>query len=359
MQILELIQANDSQLKEQTTTKSGEDEGVCPWCGNRDRFIVWPDTGRYECRVCGKAGDEIRYLMERRGLSFKKACLFLGRHPGLRKHSPRPATLWIPEEAKAPRGLWQMKAGNFLAIAINTLWSKQGESIRDWLKVEKGLSDATIKKSMLGYTPMDIDEPRSAWGLEPLLKDGSERRQWIPRGLVIPLIKNNKVMRLKIRRDDPDGGPRYVTVSGSSAAPLIIGQDKGAVVVVETELESWLLSQETGDLCTVVALGDAREKPDIDTDKLLQDVSVILVTLNTDETGMKASWNFWRDNYQAKRWPAIKGRDVNEARLNGLNLRTWIITGLFGTEENFERFCIYTIEGGMSDKEAFIAMGFK
>lgn len=359
MQNLKRTQAHDGQLKKQTPDKDSEYDGVCPWCGNKDKFKVSPEKGCYQCQTCGKTGNEIRYLMDRRGLSFKEACLFLGRHPGPRVHSTRPATLWIPVEAKSPKELWQMKARNFLAIAINTLWSKQGESIRTWLKTEKGLSDATIIKSMLGYTPMDIDEPRAAWGMEPLLRDGIEQRQRIPTGLVIPLIKNDRVMRLKIICDDPDGSKPDVMVSGSSGVPLIIGRGKSAVVIVESELDAWLLSQEAGDLCTVVALGKARAKPDSETDKLLQDASVILISFDTNETETNKFWNFWRDNYQAKRWSPVNGKDINEALLNGLNLRAWIINGLFGTEENFERFCIHTIDGRMSDKEAFNALGFK
>ena len=353
MQIHELMQAYDGQLKKQETTNGVEYTGVCPWCGSQDKFVVWPENGRYWCGACGKAGNEIQYLIDRRGLSFKEACILLGRHPGPRKHSPMPALPWSPAEAKAPRVLWQMKATNFLAIAINTLWSKQGEPIRDWLKAEKGLSDATIKKSMLGYTPMDIDEPRSSWGLEPLSKDGTENRHRIPKGLVIPLIKNDKVISLKIRRDNPGDEPHYVVINGSSTAPLILGRDKAGAVVVESELDAWLLSQEAGDLCAVVALGSAQAKPDIETDKLLQDAIVILIALDNDDAWAKAGWSFWRDNYQAKRWPTIKGKDASEARLKGLDLRTWIIAGLFGTEENYERFCIQTTDGGLTEIEAF------
>lgn len=339
MQILKLTQADDGPLKKQTATNGGA--CVCPWCGSRDKFRVWPETGRYWCCSCGKAGNEIQYLMDRKGLSFKEACSVLGRHPGPQKPSPLPPSSWSPMVAKAPRELWQMKAKNFLNIAMNSLWSKQGEPIRAWLKAERGLSEATIKKSMLGYSPMDIDEPRSAWGLEPLFQDGTEHRQWIPKGLVIPLIQHNNVMRIRIRRDNPDDGPRYVLVSGSSDVPLIIGQDKGAMIIVGSELDAWLLSQEAGDLCTVVALGNAQVKPDSKTDTLLQDAPVILFLSDLDDAGMKASWNFWRDNYQAKRWSIINGKDANKARLNGLDLRDWIIAGLFGKEENFERFCIH------------------
>ncbi|HNY50171.1 MAG TPA: primase-helicase zinc-binding domain-containing protein [Smithella sp.] len=353
MQILELIQANEGPLKKQATN-GGEYAGACPWCGGKDRFRVWPETGRFWCRQCGKAGDEIDYLRERRGLSFKEACQLTGRKSGPHKHSLPPAPSWIPREAAQPKAFWQMKAGNFLSIAINSLWSKQGESVRAWLKAEKGLSDATIKKSLLGYSPMDIDEPRSAWGLEPLLKDGTQMRQCIPAGLVIPLIKNNKVMRLRIRRDNPDDGARYIVVSGSSPAPLIIGQDKGAAVIVENELDAWLLHETAGDLVAVVALGNAQAKPDIETDKLLQDTPVILISLDTDDAGGKTNWIFWRDNYEAKRWPAIKGKTLSEARLNGLDLRSWVIAGMCGTETMFERFCLLTMEGNLSDTEALL-----
>jgi len=295
--------------------------------------------------------------MERNGLSLKKACLALKRHPSPHRNSPVPASSWSPLVAKAPRELWQMKAKNFLTIAMNSLWSKQGEPIREWLKAARGLSEATIKKSMFGYSPMDIDEPRSAWGLEPLFQEGAEHRQWIPKGLAIPVIQNNKVMRIRIRQDNPSDGPRYALVSGSSDVPLNIGQDKGAIIIVGSELDAWLLSQEVGDLCAVVALGNAQVKPDRETDKILHDASVILFLSDLNDTGSTASWIFWRDNYQAKRWPIVKGKDANEARLNGLDLRAWIIAGLFGKEENFERFCIHTIEGGMSDKEALMMMG--
>ena len=350
MQILELIQANEGPLKKQAA-KGDEYAGACPWCGGKDRFRVWPETGRFWCCQCGKAGDEIDYLRERRGLSFREACQLTGRKHRPHKHSLPPAPSWTPWDTAQPKEFWQMKAGNFLAIAINSLWSKQGESVREWLKAKKGLSDATIKKSMLGYSPMDIDEPRSAWGLEPLLKDGAHLRQWIPAGLVIPLIKNNSVMRLRIRRDNPEDGVRYVAVSGSSTAPLIIGQDKGAAVIVENELDAWLLHETVGDLVTVVALGNAQAKPDIETDKLLQDTPVILISIEADNR-TKASWIFWRDNYAAKRWPAIKGKTLSDARLNGLDLRSWGIAGLFGTETMFERFCLQTVEGNLSDTEA-------
>jgi DNA primase len=361
MNLLDLIGADGGTLKKQATTGGGEYAGACFWCGGNDRFRVWVNSGRYWCRGCGKAGDEIQYLRERRGLSFLEACEYLGYDPGPRKDTARiAAKSWTPKEANTPGALWQSQARSFLDEAVKALWSKQGESMRAWLHAEKGLQDATIKGACLGYNPTDIYTPRATWGLDSILKDdGTEKKQWLPAGLVIPLIINGDVLRLRVRRNDPGDGARYVIVSGSSAAPMTLNKDQGAACIVESELDGLLLSQEAGDLCAVIAMGTATAKPDIETHDLLKSMPIILISLDTDEAGANASWKFWPESYgaKAKRWPTVKGKDASDARINGLNLRAWIVAGLFRNEERFERFCIQTIEGGLSDREAIEAMG--
>jgi len=357
--LLELIGADGGTLKKQATTGGGEYAGACPWCGGKDRFRVWPGTGRYWCRACGKQGDTIQYLRERRGLSFLEACEYLGHDPGPRKDTHTVPAAWEPKEANTPGALWQGKARSFLDGAIKDLWGPQGETMRQWLHDKKGLNDATIKRASLGYNLADIYEPRATWGLDPIIKDdGTERRQWIPAGLVIPLISKGEIIRLRIRRDDPGDGPRYVIVSGSSAAPLILNQDGGAGVIVESELDALLLNQEAGDFVFVIAMGTATAKPDIQTNELLKTAPLILISLDTDEAGAKASWKFWPDTYgtKARRWPTIKGKDASEARLNGLDLRAWTLAGIFNTDAKLERFCIQTVDGGLSDREALGAM---
>jgi DNA primase len=345
--ILDLIESDNGILKKAATTSGGEYCGPCPFCGGNDRFRVWPESGRYWCRGCNKQGDAIQYLRDKRGLSFQDACSFLGRDPGQHKDKPA-ATTWTQKESKAPAALWQNKAKSFLDGAINYLWTPDGARVRQWLNVEKGLNDATIKEALLGYTPADIYEPRATWGLE------SDGKQWTPAGLVIPLISNGEVIRLRIRRDNPGDGPRYVVISGSSPTPLIIGKDQAAFVIVESELDGLLLSQDAGDIISVIALGTATAKPDKQTNELLKNAALILISLDTDDAGARASWKFWPETYgdKAKRWPCINGKDQSEARLKGLDLRTWIIAGMFGSEEKYERFAIQTIDGGLSDRDA-------
>jgi len=295
-------------------------------------------------------------LRDRRGLTFAEACRTLGRDPGPRPSGPRPARpAWEPKEATAPAAEWRTRARAFLDGAIDTLWSAGGEPIRAWLHTEKGLQDATIKGAGLGFNPSDKYEPRASWGLPAAVKsDGTASPVWIPAGLVIPLIVGGDVQRLRVRRTDPGDGARYVVVSGSSSAPMTWGLERPAVVIVESELDGLLLSQAAGDLAGVVSMGSAQVKPDRITHEALTAAAVILVSLDTDDAGARAAWTLWPATYgrKAKRWPCVGGKDPSAARTAGTDPRAWVIAGLFSTEAAFERYCIQTIDGGMSDAEA-------
>lgn len=359
MTIISLIESDGFRVKKVAGTNGGEYAGACPWCGGNDRFRVWPNKGRYWCRRCHKTGDAIQYIRDFRGLSYQEACFFVGREPEPKEQAQTAPSACEPMEANTPSDTWQVKARAFLDRMIDCLWSKEGEPMRLWLHAEKGLCDAAIKGACLGYNPTDIYEPRATWGLETQHKDnGMEKKQWIPAGIVIPSLIDGAVHRLRIRRDNPGDGSRYLIVSGSSAVPIIWGQNKGAAVIVESELDGLLLSQKVGDLCAVVAMGTATAKPDKRTHDLFKSIPVILISLDTDEAGAKASWKFWADIYgkAARRWPCIKGKDPSEAGLNGLDLRTWIIAGIFETEDRYERFCIQTIDGKLNDREALTDM---
>jgi hypothetical protein len=330
MNILDLITADGVKLKKYGATYRGR----CPFHSGKTEMslLVDADAGKYHCFGCDMHGDEIQWLRDRRGLSFIEACEYLGHDPGPRPSGPRPAPpAWGPREATTPTAIWQVKARSFLDGAIETLWSERGAKMRAWLRTEKGLHDATIKEACLGLALADKYEQRPTWGLEPVIKeDGTEKMQWIPAGLVIPWVVNGDVHRLRIRRNDPGDGPRYVIVSGSGTAPAAWSLERAAAVIVESELDGLLLNQEAGDLCAVVALGSAQARPDTRTDALLKSAKTILISLDSDEVGAKAAWDFWPKQYgkKVKRWPCLKGKDPSEAWKNGLDLRQWIQAGL-------------------------------
>jgi hypothetical protein len=330
MNILELIQGDGFQYKKVATTRGGEYHGPCPFCGGNDRFRIQPAKDRFYCRACEKSGDGIQYLRESRGMSYFEACAYFGQEPNFTK-KPTPPVLVPKHETQAPPEAWQERASSFAMQSQAILWDSAGDKMRQWLHDEKGLSDETIRKAGLGYNPTDIYEPRATWGLPSALNDqGKEKKQWLPAGLVIPFLQDGKVQRLRIRRTNPGDGNRYIIVSGSSSAPMAWHKDQGAAVIVESELDGLLLSQEAGDLCAVVALGSAQAKPDTRTDTLLKSAKTILVSLDTDEAGAKAAWDFWPKQYgkKFKRWHCLKGKDPSDSWKNGLDLRTWIQAGL-------------------------------
>ena len=340
MNLLDLIGADGVKLKKYGATYRGR----CPFHDGKTEtsLLVDADAGKYHCFGCDMHGDAIQWLRDRRGLSFIEACEYLGHDPGPRTEPRTAPAAWEPREATAPAAKWQLLANAFLAGAVETLWSYLGAKLRQWLHTEKGLHDATIKGACLGLNLADKYEPRATWGLDHVLKeDGTDKKLWLPAGLVIPWVVNGDVQRLRIRRNDPGDGPRYVIASGSSMTPAAWNLERGEAVIVESELDGLLLSQETGDFCAVVALGSATSKTNKESHDLLRAMPIILVALDTDEAGAKAAWKFWPDTYgkAARRWPTVKGKDASEARLNGLDLRAWVIAGLFGNEERFERFC--------------------
>jgi DNA polymerase-1 len=197
------------------------------------------------------------------------------------------------------------------------------------LNKDRGLQDETIRIGNLGWIPEDLYMERSDWGLpEKLKEDGTPSKLWVPAGLVIPCHHDGSIQRLKVRRDNPEDGIRYYMIPGSSSIPMILGNNE-VYVIVESKLDALLLHQEAWDLVGVIALGSADMKPDKGIFDLLRHAKKILVSLDSDEAGARASWKWWMANFpNAARWPIIYGKDPTEAYLKGLNLRDWIQAGI-------------------------------
>lgn len=349
MNILTLYQDLTHQAPvKASTTNGGEYHGPCPACGGRDRFHVWPeqrDGGTYWCRGCGKAGDLIQFRREFMGEGFRQAAEAAGREIGQMtpKAPPRP---WAPaatgrnvpaghtpERRGAPDVNWIEHAGKLVGWAHEQLVGDAGAPVREWL-ADRGIDQAGIDRFRLGWNPgrrgKDLYRERKSWGLPDEIKsDGRAKKLWIPRGLIIPLLVDGDVWRVRIRRDG-DGlvGPRYYVLPGSSSRILVCGGDPRAAVIVETELDAMMLACRAGDLCTAVALGSVAVKPDAECHAAIAEAMRILVALDLDDAGGKAmAW--WRAHYrQAERWPVIDGKDPGEMVQRGGDVRTWILCGL-------------------------------
>ena len=342
MNILDLLQADGNVVKRVATTKGGEYAGPCPFCGGNDRFRTWPEQGEYGkwwCRQCGRSGDAIQYLRDYRKMGFREACQYVGKEitrptPSLSSRKTARAAK-EPRATTAPTDLWQGRARRLVEESENWLFqpSTFGQKMLGWLKERRGLSEETIKKFRLGLVPIDRWEGHEQWGLEPVLKDdGTPKKIWIPLGLTIPLCQDGKIYRIRIRRPKfalrSERDPRYYLLRGSDTRALVLGHDREIYVLVESELDAILLSQEAGDLVGVIALGNAQARPDKEAMAALSKCKLILVALDADNAGAKEAWKWWDKHFStARRWPPI-AKDPGEMFQQGVDLRIWIKAGI-------------------------------
>jgi DNA primase len=381
--LLILNQEDGRTFKKVSTTNGGEYSGQCPFCGGQDRFRVWPNHngGRYWCRSCGKQGDTIQYLRDFRGLSYKAARLLIGKQQRPAAFPPSAAQSEKKSDA-VHSAIWSEQAANYQETFQDALWSEQGTDALAFL-YSKGLTDDSIKAAGIGYNCIDRYRDRADFGLSEQLNDnGNQKKVWIPEGIVIPLIIDGHIVRLRVRRTEADADSKYILVTGSDTAPMIFSSDRArasACIIVESELDALLINQVAGDIVDCVALGSAQAKPDTVTENLLRQAKLILIALDADEAGARASHLYWLPTYpNARRWPVAIGKDPSDAYQQGMSIRQWIEAGVpvdakntepgflidgsnvipfpsdwhRFTEEQLERLSIMTMDGGLSDDEA-------
>ncbi|MEM4721690.1 MAG: primase-helicase zinc-binding domain-containing protein [Candidatus Methanomethylicaceae archaeon] len=337
MDIMALLSSDGYQLKRLASTRGGEYAGPCPFCGEgKDRFRVWPqqgEGGRWWCRQCGKSGDVIQYLREIRGLSFKEACDVVGKEMSISSfHQQAPRESWQPRQTAPPGDRWQRRAQRLVREGEKCLYHSHSlsEKLLNWLGETRGLTAETIRTHRLGFQPADAWERPEHWGLEPVLKDnGTAKKLWLPRGLVIPYCQAGAILRIRFRRFGADGDPRYYLLKGSNTRAMIWNPTQPVMVVVESELDGMLLFQEAGDAAGVVALGNAQARPDSSAYPILNQSRLILVALDSDGAGAREAWRWWMKHFpQARRWPPIDGKDIAEMWQAGINLKEWVTIGV-------------------------------
>jgi len=342
MNLYDQCQSDGIVFKKNSSTKGGVYTSGCPSCGGTDRFVVWPNQGKngqYWCRGCGIKGNLIQYLRDFKGMSFPEACKYSGNDDLLDdnysfKSQPviKPYE-WQPKLAKNPNELWMERASSMVDYAKNMLRSDAGRGVREWLNKDRCLKDTTIKRFNLGLLERNYFPKMDTWGLEEILKDdGTPKKLFLPEGLVIPFIRYRKVLRLRIRRTNPGEYSKYYIVSGSSMYPFRTRYfDEKTAIIVESELDAILLSQEIKEDVLIIALGAVRIPPDKKLTDILNDMDHILIALDNDAAGIKGYNDFWKINFPRSVQHNISdgyGKDPTEAMLSGLDLYKWYLNGI-------------------------------
>lgn len=325
----------------------GEWAGPCPSCGGTDRFVVWPEHrsgatgGKYLCRGCApEGGDCIQFLRDFHGMSYPEACEALAIEARTKqgagaKIPPVREQAWAPEPERLPAEQWQQRATSFLAECQKHLSSEVGQAALHGraLHMDFALSHG------LGWNPADLYEAPEVWGLEGWRNDkGNLGKLYLPAGLVAPTFRKSGPVAVKIRRRDWQPGdtwPKYQAVKGGGNGALILGKPGLPVVLVESELDALLIAQEAPDLCAVMALGSASNRPHTAAAEFLKSSPVILVALDFDKPdarGQRAgarAWLWWKEHFQqSRRWPPATGKDPGEMHNAGIPVRVWIEAGL-------------------------------
>lgn len=334
MNVLNLAEALKLFPKKTASTNGGEYKSKCPKCQEGiDRFCMWPNqgkTGRYWCRVCEVHGDGIQFCRDFLGMSFQEACQRLNFTPSASNMPLIKRKAFVPNIPIPVTDLWKQAAKKFIASSHNRLMNQP--EIIGYLS-KRGFTLDTIQRFSLGWNAQDLFEEREKWGMSAEIKEnGHLKRQWLPKGIVIPTYVNNEPMKIKIRRSawtKEDSLPKYVEISGSCQLLSIYGDKPKPIIIVESELDAMLIQQEAGHLICSLALGGVSKKPDAETHKWLKQAPLILLSLDFDEAGKKR-YAFWMTLYPNLRpWPTPCAKSLGDAvTIFSIDVLKWINSGL-------------------------------
>ncbi len=317
--LLDLVREFGIELRKASSSGGGIYHSPCPGCGGEDRLTIWIGSGRYWCRQCDKKGDAIQFCRDFMGLSYYESCNKVGQMPSIGKKTHfKP--VFQPRASQLPTTRWIERASEFIAHAhVKAL--RMPAALH--LLRERGFTSETIHRFQLGWNPRDQFEDPAAWGVN----SEGRKRIWLPKGLVIPTFFEDRPVKIKVRRvsnGSADRGPKYVEITGSLNAPSIYGTCDERIVILESEFDGILLQQCAGDLCTSLAIGGVKKKPDLATHKRLLQCKGLLFSLDFDQPGMRAL-KFWRELYPLMQiWPTPKGKSPGDAFKLGVDLHEWI-----------------------------------
>lgn len=302
--ILGLMEAAGCPVKIAHNHGRVEYTAACPLeRDGEDRFQLVPDQRRpgrwwWWCRQCKEHGDDVDLYCRLTGATKRDALKAFGlaadprerqgHRPAVRRAvaPPRPSH---PKE-RLPPPEWQESARALIAEARDALMKSSASSLKAQLE-RRNLSVLEAADMGLGWIHRGMYIPAEKWGLP------SGKKLWIPRGLLVPVYRRNGILRIKVRlvdQEDMDrsGGAKWRMVRGSCIGPLVRGQAGGMLIITESELDALQVHARAPDGVAVAGMGSASWPVTDDALPHFQKARRILVSMDRDEAGGRATSRF-------------------------------------------------------------------
>jgi len=190
------IQGDVPDLKE---GRPGEWRGTCPIHNgsNPTELVVKDREGYFKCHSCGEGGDLIRWVELRDGVDFNGACTILAEFAGVKMPKSKTNEHKREEEYRAIQKV--------ISTVVDFWHSQLDDTLREFMRNQYGLSDATLDLFKVGYAGKDLLKFIEGKGIS--LKDAKAA------GLVIEDIQGDPIVPLARRIIFPwfkNGVPSYV-----------------------------------------------------------------------------------------------------------------------------------------------------
>ncbi|MGP0068622.1 MAG: CHC2 zinc finger domain-containing protein, partial [Isosphaeraceae bacterium] len=133
----------------------------CPFHEDKNpSFVIDPGKPGWKCWGCGEHGDAPALVMQLKGVGFPEAVRILAELAGIATPSGKPARPRPPaaRPAKAPEKPPEEPSGLPLADALalvqdasERIWTPSGSTALEYLRRDRGLTEATIRQARLGW----------------------------------------------------------------------------------------------------------------------------------------------------------------------------------------------------------------
>ena len=280
--------------------------GFCPFHENKKTpaFVVWPESGTWRCfGQCNEGGDIFKFVMKRENIDFKEALNTLAARAGVQIPSYIKET---PEQREAYENLRKLLEDALIFYRRHLL---ANTALLDYLRSQRGLTDASIETFGLGYAPKAWDSAlnyftKRGYPVKDLLEAGlvSERDNGgyydrFRNRIMIPIRdEDGKMSGFGARIVDPDDVPKFLNSPETpifSKGQLLYGLDRARkpirtadqAVIVEGYLDVIALHQ-AGYQNVVSPMGTALTEDQL---RLLKRFTrKIILALDPDTAGQKA-----------------------------------------------------------------------